>query len=125
MLPKILGEAITTSKAATKDSIEFLNFVSYELFENNIVVFTPKLDVIHLPEGATAIDFAFSLDAEKAKQMVAVRINGQIRPVSTPLSHWDIVEILTSQYPSDKSCWLNFAYTSKAQLAIRSELRKE
>lgn len=125
ILPKILGEAITTSKAATKDSLEFLNFVSYELFENNIVVFTPKLDAVHLPEGATAVDFAFSLDVEKAKQMVAVRINGQIHPVSTSLTEWDIVEILTSQYPSDKSYWLNFAHTSKAQLAIRSELGKE
>lgn len=124
-LPKILGEVIATNKAATEDPLEFLNFVSNELLGNQIAVFTPKLDVIHLPNGATAIDFAFALNVEKAKQMAAVRINGKIRPVSTPVSQWDIVEVLISQYPGDKSSWLNFAFTSKAQLAIREELEKE
>ncbi|HWK24868.1 HD domain-containing protein [Bacillus sp. J37] len=125
ILSKILGEVIPTNKAVTEDPLEFLNFVSHELLGNQITVFTPKLDVIHLPNGATAIDFAFAVDAEKAKHMAVVRINGKIHPVSAPLSQWDIVEILISQYPGDKSCWLHFASTSKAQLAIRKELGKE
>lgn len=108
-----------------KDPDEFLEAVKVDLFEEEIFVFTPKGDVIQLPIGATALDFAFSVHTKIGLTTVGAKVNGRIVPLKKTLKSGDIVEILTSPHQKPGKDWLNFVTTSKARNKIRSHLRSE
>jgi guanosine-3',5'-bis(diphosphate) 3'-pyrophosphohydrolase len=108
-----------------KDPGEFLEAVKVDLFEEEIFVFTPKGDVIQLPFGATALDFAFSVHTKIGVTTVSTKVNGKIVPIKKVLKSGDIVEIMTSSHQKPGKDWLNFVTTSKARNKIRSSLRSE
>lgn len=108
-----------------KDPGEFLEAVKVDLFEEEIFVFTPKGDVIQLPIGATALDFAFSVHTKIGVTTVGTKVNGKIVPIKKVLKSGDIVEIMTSASQKPGKDWLNFVTTSKARNKIRSFLRSE
>lgn len=108
-----------------KDPDEFLEAVKIDLFEEEIFVFTPKGDVIQLPIGATALDFAFSVHTKIGVTTVGAKVNGRMVPLKKTLKSGDIIEILTSQSQKPGKDWLNFVTTSKARNKIRSHLRSE
>jgi GTP pyrophosphokinase len=108
-----------------KDPDEFLEAVKVDLFEEEIFVFTPKGDVIQLPIGATALDFAFSVHTQIGLTTVGAKANGRIIPLKKVLKSGDIIEILTSPQQKPSKDWLNFVNTSKARNKIRSHLRSE
>ncbi|MDH2886665.1 HD domain-containing protein [Bacillus cytotoxicus] len=121
---KLMDQFIVTNDLVTQDALEFYDLVSFELFQETIVVFTPKLDPIHLPQGATVIDFAFALNPEIAKHMSGAKINGVKKPITTNVSHLDIVELrVTDNKCNVRHDWLNFANSSKALLEINKELQ--
>ncbi|MFJ8530943.1 HD domain-containing protein [Bacillus sp. NPDC094106] len=121
---KLIDQSIVTNDLVTQDALEFYDLVSFELFQDTIVVFTPKLDPIHLPQGATVIDFAFALNPEIAKHMSGAKINGVKNTITANVSHLDIVELWIIDNKSKvRNDWLNFANTSKAQLEINRELQ--
>ncbi|WP_212976109.1 HD domain-containing protein [Bacillus sp. J14TS2] len=119
----LLGESIDTVKAITTTPIEFEGLISFELFQKEITVYTPKMDVISLPEGSTIIDFAFSLNPQLAKRMSSARVNGAWMPINTAVKDMDIVEILTTNEEMVSSDWLNHAQTSKAFKEISDLLK--
>ena len=108
-----------------KDPDEFLEAVKVDLFEEEIFVFTPKGDVIQLPAGASALDFAFSVHTKIGLSTVGAKVNGRMVPLKKTLKSGDIIEILTSPHQKPGKDWLNFATTSKARNKIRSYLRSE
>lgn len=108
-----------------KDPDEFLEAVKVDLFEEEIFVFTPKGDVIQLPIGATALDFAFSVHTKIGIATVGAKVNGRMVPLKKTLKSGDIIEILTSPHQKPGKDWLNFVTTSKARNKIRSHLRSE
>lgn len=108
-----------------KDPDEFLEAVKVDLFEEEIFVFTPKGDVIQLPSGATALDFAFEVHTKIGLSTVGAKINGRMVPLKKTLKSGDIIEILTSPHQKPGKDWLNFVTTSKARNKIRSQLRSE
>lgn len=108
-----------------KDPDEFLEAVKVDLFQEEIFVFTPKGDVIQLPIGATALDFAFSVHTKIGLCTVGAKVNGRMVPLKKKLKSGDIIEILTSPHQKPGKDWLNFATTSKARNKIRSYLRSE
>lgn len=108
-----------------KDPDEFLEAVKVDLFEEEIFVFTPKGDVIQLPSGATALDFAFSVHTKIGLATVGAKVNGRMVPLKKTLKSGDIVEVLTSPTQKPGKDWLNFVTTSKARNKIRSQLRME
>ena len=108
-----------------KDPDEFLEAVKVDLFEEEIFVFTPKGDVIQLPIGATALDFAFGVHTQIGLTTVGTKVNGKIAPLKRTVSSGDIVEILTSPSQKPSKDWLNFVTTSKAKNKIRAYLRSE
>lgn len=123
---KLMDDTIMNNIELTKDALTFYDLVSYELFQDTIVVFTPQLQPIHLPEGATIIDFAFAVNVELAIHMSSAKINGDNTSIMTTLSHLDIVEMTIDSHTIHlEAKWLNFANTSKAQLAIHKALHKE
>ena len=108
-----------------EDPDEFLEAVKVDLFQEEIFVFTPKGDVIQLPQGATALDFAFNVHTKIGLSTVGAKVNGRIVPIKKALRSGDIVEILTSPNQKPGKDWLNFVTTSKARNKIRSQLRSE
>jgi GTP pyrophosphokinase len=108
-----------------KDPDEFLEAVKVDLFEEEIFVFTPKGDVIQLPIGATALDFAFNVHTKIGLTTVGAKVNGRMVPLKKTLKSGDIVEVLTSPTQKPGKDWLNFVTTSKARNKIRSHLRME
>lgn len=103
-----------------KDNEEFLKLLKFDFFEDEIFVFTPKNDVIVLPEGATALDFAYGVHTDIGHKAYKAKVNGSITTIDKVLKSGDIVEIITqkSVKPTDK--WLRFVKTNKAKLKIRS-----
>jgi len=108
-----------------KDPDEFLEAVKVDLFEEEIFVFTPQGDVIQLPIGATALDFAFNVHTKIGLSTVGAKVNGRMVPIKKALKSGDIVEILTSPQQKPGKDWMNFVTTSKARNKIRSHLRSE
>ena len=108
----------------TPNAIDFLDTLKLNLFATEIVVFTPKGELVTLPAGATVLDVAFSLHSEIGMHCIAGKVNHKLVPLSHRLSSGDQVEVLTSQSQSPKAEWMNFLVTAKAKTRLRKELRK-
>ncbi|HTN65685.1 MAG TPA: bifunctional (p)ppGpp synthetase/guanosine-3',5'-bis(diphosphate) 3'-pyrophosphohydrolase [Burkholderiaceae bacterium] len=107
----------------TGDSAEFLEHVKVDLFPDSVYVFTPKSEIIALPRGATALDFAYNIHTDIGDQTIAAKINHEQSALRTELRNGDIVEIITSPTSRPTPTWLSFVRTGKARSAIRHHLR--
>jgi len=108
-----------------KNPKEFFNQVTSNIFDDTIYVFTPKGDVIELPYGATALDFAFAIHTELGLKCKGIKVNGKIVPLDYTLSSGDKVVVLKDKNYKAHASWLRIVKTSKARQAIRSFLRKQ
>ena len=109
-----------------KDSKEFLESIKDDIYNAELLVFTPKGKVINLVVGSTAIDFAYRIHTEVGHKCVGVKINGKIMPISTVLNVGDVVEILTSNNSKGPSWdWLKIAKSSGARAKIKAFLKRE
>ena len=72
-----------------------MNDFKLNLFSDEIMVFTPKGDMVNLPVNATALDFAFDIHSQVGRQCIGAKVNGRMVPLRTKLNSGDIVEILT------------------------------
>ncbi|MFN7903984.1 MAG: RelA/SpoT family protein [Pseudobdellovibrionaceae bacterium] len=104
---------------------EFMDTVKTDLFETEIYVFTPNGDVKELPEGATPVDFAYSVHTELGNQCVGARINGKMVPLKYKLQNGDTVEVMVSKTQTPSKDWLKFAVTNKAKSKIRQFVKEE
>ncbi len=107
------------------DSGEKLENFKLDLYDDEIYVFTPKGDLHKLPNGATVLDFAFSIHSRIGSTCVSGKVNGRNVSIRHKLSNGDQIEILTSPNQSPKQDWLNFVTTSKAKNKIRQSLKEE
>ncbi len=111
----------------TKDPGEFLESLRFDLSVQEVFVFTPGGDVISLPQGATAVDFAYAVHTEVGHRTVGARINGRLVPLENELHNGETVEILTSKTPDagPSRDWLNFVKSARARNKIRHWFTKE
>ncbi len=105
------------------DSLEFLENVKVDLFPDEVYVFTPKGEIMPLPQGATAIDFAYAVHTDIGNSTIAVRVNRQLAPLHTILRNGDRIEVLTSSSARPSPAWLNYVITGKARANIRNYLK--
>jgi len=98
---------------------EFLEHTKMDLYRDQVFCFTPRGDLIALPRGATAVDFAYAVHTQIGETCVGVRINGKTRQLATELQNGDQIDILTSSQAKPRAEWESFVKTGRAKSAIR------
>ena len=107
------------------NAIDFLDTVKMNLFSSEIFVFTPKGEIKTLPQGSTALDFAYTIHTRIGDHCLGAKINHTLVPLSQKLRSGDQVEILTSMSVQPQPEWLNFVSTAKARTKIEASLRRQ
>ena len=119
---KQVREALNSSP---ENAVEFLDNFKLSLYTSEIVVFTPKGESRTLPQGATALDFAYDIHTKIGNSAMGAKINRKIESIFAPISSGDQVEIITSKNVKPKAEWLEHVITTKAKQSIMNFLKKE
>lgn len=106
-------------------AIEFIDNFKLNLYSDEVFVFTPKADLITLPAGATALDFAFDIHTEVGLHCIGAKVNQKLVPFNFKLKNGDQVEILTSKKQKPNESWLQYVISSKAKSKIKDALKEE
>ncbi|MEV5754283.1 bifunctional (p)ppGpp synthetase/guanosine-3',5'-bis(diphosphate) 3'-pyrophosphohydrolase [Actinoallomurus sp. NPDC052308] len=111
----------------TTDPAEFLESLRFDLSVSEVFVFTPKGQVLALPQGATPVDFAYAIHTEVGHRTIGARVNGRLVPLESTLDNGDTVEIFTSKSPDagPSRDWLNFVKSARARNKIKHWFSKE
>ncbi|WP_108717487.1 bifunctional (p)ppGpp synthetase/guanosine-3',5'-bis(diphosphate) 3'-pyrophosphohydrolase [Miniimonas sp. S16] len=111
----------------TSDPGEFLDSLRYEMAGTEVYVFTPKGDVVSLPDGSTPVDFAYAVHTEVGHRTVGAKVNGRLVPLESALENGDTVEIFTSKAEGSGPSrdWLGFVKSPRARNKIRAWFTKE
>ena len=102
----------------------FSDLLDY-LHQEKIHVYTPHGHLHELPQGATAVDFAYAASLFLGNHAVGTKINGESKPLSTPLISGQVVEIITDVLATPNPDWLSFINTQKARRALQNILRDQ
>ncbi|RUO23998.1 bifunctional GTP diphosphokinase/guanosine-3',5'-bis(diphosphate) 3'-diphosphatase [Aliidiomarina minuta] len=106
-------------------SFEFIENVKSELFPEEIYVFAPDGRIVELPQGATAVDFAYAVHTDVGNTCIGARVNHRAYSLSKPLETGQTVEIRTAPGSRPNIAWLNFVVTGKARAKIRQVLKSQ
>ena len=111
----------------TADPGEFLDSLRFEINSSEVYVFTPKGEVVSLPQGSTPIDFAYTIHTEVGHTTIGARVNGRLVPLESALANGDVVEIFTSkaQNAGPSRDWLMFVKSPRARNKIRHYFTRE
>jgi len=112
----------------TEDPAEFLDSLRFDLAPAEVYVFTPRGQVVALPQGATPVDFAYAIHTEVGHRTMGARVNGRLVALESRLDNGDTVEILTTPKNQDagpSQDWLKFVVSARAKNKIRQWYSKE
>lgn len=112
-------------KNPDSDAFEFLDDFKLNLYGTDINVFTPKGDMISIPQGSTIIDFAYEIHTDLGNKCIGAKINMKLVPISHVLQNGDQIEILTSKNQTPKLEWLKFTTSAKARSKIKDAFKLE
>ena len=108
-----------------EQATEFVQEFRLNLYDEEIYVFTPKGDLLSLPNGATPVDFAFQVHTEVGYRCIGAKVNGKMVPLSHKLHSGDQVEIITSKKQTPRADWIKFVVTHKARSRIRHWINED
>lgn len=109
----------------SKNSLEFIENVKFDLFPDEVYVFTPKGNILELPAGATPVDFAYAIHSDIGNSCVAAKLDRRLAPLSTALINGQQIEIITAPGARPNPAWLNFVVTGKARSNIKHFLKRQ
>ncbi len=118
-----LVDQVESGAPLAEDPLAFLEEAKREMAVANIYCFTPRGDVVALPQGAVALDFAYAIHTDLGHTAVGARIDGRNAPLQTRLRTGQTVEILQSEGQRPSPIWRDIVRTGRARAAIRSKLR--
>ncbi|PNR99940.1 (p)ppGpp synthetase [Petrotoga mexicana DSM 14811] len=122
---KFLNDLMELHKYIAQNAFE-LKDIETNLLSKEIFVFTPKGEIIHLPRGATPIDFAFAIHTEVGNHFSGAKVNGKLVPISYKLQTGDIVEILINRnFQGPSIDWLKYAHSPKTISKIKKYYRQK
>jgi len=101
------------------DADEFLEHAKLEMFTDQVFTFTPDGELIPLPRGATALDFAYAVHTQLGDTCVGANVNGRERPLHRPLKNGDVVRIIRGGTSEARPDWESLVVTGKARSALR------
>ena len=107
------------------NAIDFLDTIKLNLFASEIVVFTPKGELITLPNGASVLDLAYNLHSELGNHCIAGKVNHKLVPLSHKLASGDQAEVLTSNSQQPQPEWESFLVTAKGKQRLHAALRRD
>lgn len=117
-------QKVADLEGQTNDALEFIQNMKMDLFPDEIYVFTPKGEILSLPRGATALDYAYAVHTEVGDHCKEVIINRRPVPLSYPLLNGQSVEVITDPTLYPNATWLHFVVTGKAKSSIRHALKE-
>jgi GTP pyrophosphokinase len=106
------------------DALEFVNDFKTNLFIKEVFVFTPNGDMKMLPEGATALDFAFEIHSDVGYHATSIKVNNKLVPMGHKLQNGDQVHVVTNKNQKPSEHWLKLTVTGKARSKIRSAMKE-
>lgn len=106
------------------DTLDLLDTIKLNLFVSEISVFSPKGDIITLPQGASVLDFAFAIHSFVGTHCMSAKVNHKLVPLSYRLQSGDQVEIITGRDNTVQAEWLGYVTTAKAKGKIAAHLRR-
>ena len=106
-------------------ALEFVDDFRGDLFNEEVFVFTPRGELKTLPNGATALDFAFEIHTDIGARCIGAKVNQKLVPINQVLKNGDQIEILTSAKQKPNEDWLRFVVSSKARSKIKDALKED
>ena len=128
---KLLGkklrwiQELVSWQKQVSESEEFLTHLQMDFFKDRVFVFTPKGDVLDLPEESSPIDFAYAVHSDLGDRLTGTKVNGKMSALDTKLKNGDIIEIITKKTGKPSAKWLPFAKTTLAKKHIKAALAKK
>ncbi len=116
-------QALLDIQNETRDAAEFWDHIKVDLFPDSVYVFTPRGQIMALPQGATTVDFAYAIHSNVGDHTVAAKVNNEQVPLRAELRNGDVVEIITAPVSRPNPAWLGFVRTGRARSRIRSHLK--
>ena len=112
-------------KDTSEDTLEFYENVKVDLFPDEIYVFSPKGDIYRLPQGATAVDFAYQVHSDIGNSCLTAKVDRRPVSLSMPLESGQTVEVICSETQQPSPYWLNFVVSPKARSAVRNFIKNQ
>ncbi len=106
-------------------ALDFVDDFRGNLFSEEVFAFTPKGELKTLPNGATALDFAFEIHTQVGSKCIGAKVNNKLVPINYVLKNGDQIEILTSAKQKPHEDWLRFVISSKAKARIKDQLKED
>lgn len=117
-------EELNNLKYSPGESKKFIEHLKTDFFNDRIFVFTPKGDVVDLPEGSTSVDFAYTIHSDIGNHISGVKINDKMSQIFSKLKNGDIVKIIINKNSHPSSKWLEYAKTAVAKKHIKQYIEK-
>lgn len=108
-----------------KDALEFISEFKSNLYGEEVYVYTPKGDMVTLPKGATALDFAFQIHSDVGYHAISIKINNKLVPMGYVLENGDQIQVNTNKNQKPTESWLKMVITGKARSKIKQALKEE